>query len=272
MEWWEKKYNNILVKKENHIATVTVNRPPMNPINWGTVLELDEAFYGIKYDNDVRVSIITGTGDRAFSAGLDVKAWGARREGKLQPGDAETKPRPMIFPRHADESSAIYKTGKPSIAMVNGVAAGVGADWITNADLAIASENARATWAYIKRGLYPVEGATWLLPRIVGLKKAMELVVFGDIIDAQEMLRLGIVNKVVPQDQLYDVTMEWADRLANKTSPSALGITRHLVYTGLNQSYLDHLNSMESAGRAINRDHTAEAMRAWLEKRAPVFD
>lgn len=268
------EYKEILVKKENHIAIVTINRPPMNPIGVRCLLELDAAFRDIKYDNGIRVSIITGAGDRAFCAGADVKEWSASDFGK-RPEEIkaldEAMRRPMVFPRHAEESSAIFLTGKPSIAMVNGVAVGVGADWVATADLAIASERARIGWVYILRGLYPVEGGTWLLPRIVGLRKAMELLLTGDIIDAEEALGLGIFNKVVPHDQLMDATMKLANKIANKTSPSAVAVTRHLVYTGLGQSFRDHLDSMEAAGRAVSEEHRKEAMLAWVEKREPVF-
>lgn len=271
--WRKAKYEQASVEMVGeHIAIVYFDNPPVNAGGWPNVISLDEIYRGIREDDDIRCSIITGNdreykGKHYFCAGADIKEWSGADTGKAE---IEAPVRPMIFPRHAYECESCYNTGKPSIAMVNGVAVGYGADWSIVTDITIAADDASIGWVYIRRGLAPVEGGTWLLPRRIGTNRAAELLMTGKIIDAQEAYRLGIFNKVVPHDQLREATMEYAKWFA-EGPPLALGATRSLIYQGLQQGYREHLETVELVQGNIGADRK-EAMLAWVEKREPVFE
>ena len=256
-----------------HICIIYFDNPPVNAENWESVVALDNIWRGIREDDGIRCTIITGKdtpykGKHYFCAGADVKQWSGRD--KKMP-DIPTPPvRPQIFPRHAFECEASYLASKPFIAMVNGTAVGVGADWAIVADMTIASDDARIGWVYILRGIAPYEGATWLLPRRVPTNIAFELLTTGRIIEAEEAARLGIFNKVVPHEQLREATLEYARWYAEKGPPLAIGATRTLIYTGLNQDYHTHLQMVELAEGNIGPDRI-EAMAAWVEKREAKF-
>jgi len=272
--WRNKKYEQASIEMVgDHLVIVYFDNPPVNAGGWPNVISLDEIYAGIREDDDIRCSIITGK-DTAykdkhyFCAGADIKEWSGRDEGASK---YEEPVRPMQFPRHAFECEASYLASKPSIAMVNGAAVGYGADWVLVSDLAIAADDASIGWVYILRGIAPYEGGTWLLPKIVGLRKAMELLTTGRIIDAEEAYRLNIFNKVVPHDQLRDATLEYAQWYAEKGPPLALGVTRTLIYEGLNMSFHQHLQMVEMANSIVGPDRK-EAMAAWVERREPKFE
>lgn len=273
--WRKKKYGTVTLEMVgDHIVIVYFDNPPVNAGNIQMVRELDEIWLGIREDGDIRCSVVSGVdtpykGKHYFCAGADVKAWSGRDRGINEFADY-TIPRPMIFPRHAYECEACYNTGKPSIAMVNGTAVGFGADWAIQCDITLAAEDARIGWVYILRGIAPYEGGTWLLPRRIGVNRAMELLTTGEIIDAQEAFRLGIYNKVYPHDQLREATLEYAQWYAEKGPPLALGATRSLVYMGLQQGLREHLEAVEMANGNVWPDRE-EAMLAWVEKRDPKY-
>ncbi|MDD5038844.1 MAG: enoyl-CoA hydratase/isomerase family protein, partial [Dehalococcoidales bacterium] len=257
----------------DHIVIVSFDNPPVNAGVWANVYSLDDIYAGIREDDDIRCSIITGNdtpykGKHYFCGGADIKEWSGSDTGATQ----ESGPvRPMVFPRHAFECESSYLASKPSIAMVNGAAIGYGADWVLMSDLAIASDDATIGWVYILRGIAPYEGGTWMLPQIVGMRKAMELLTMGTIIDAEEGYRLNIFNKVVPHNQLRDTALEWAKWYAEKGPPLALGVTRTLIREGLNMSFHQHLQMVEMANSIVGPDRK-EAMAAWVEKREPKFE
>jgi enoyl-CoA hydratase/carnithine racemase len=258
----------------DHIIVVYFDNPPVNAANRDRItLSEPPIFEGIAKDDDIRCVIVTGKdteykGKHYFCAGADVKQWSARD------GQPATKQegyvRPMIFPRAYPECELLWNCGKPSIAMVNGAATGVGADWAICTDLSIASDDARIGWSYVQRGVVAMEGGTWLLPRRIGVNRAMELLITGKIIDAQEAYRVGIFNQVVPHDQLLDATMEYANWFV-KGPPTTIGITRAMVWQGLDMTFPEHLKSIELAAGCINADR-AEAMAAWVEKREATYE
>jgi len=272
--WRKKKYEQASIEMVgDHIVIVYFDNPPVNSRGWPNVISLDEIYAGIREDDGIRCSIITGKdtpykGKHYFCAGADVKEWSGT---DTATAETDQPKRPMVFPRHAFECESSYLAGKPSIAMVNGTAVGYGADWVLVSDLAIASDDATIGWVYILRGLAPVEGGTWMLPKIVGMRKAMELLTMGRIIDAEEAYRLNIFNKVVPHDQLRDATLEWAQWYAEKGPPLALGLTRTLIREGLNMTFHQHLQMVEMADSIVGPDRK-EAMAAWVERREPKFE
>lgn len=226
------------VEKKDMIATLTINNPSKlnalsgSPTTHGKAYNLywKGLFEDLKTDPDVRVVIITGAGEKAFSSGADVKAWGAR-EAEYRRTGKRPKPGSVITEGTTMPYLWLKALQKPSIAMVNGLAVGMGADLALACDMRIASDNAWFQWAYILRGMVPMDGACWMLPRIVGQARAMELLLTGDRVYADEAFRLGIVNKVVPQAKLKEVTYELAAKIA-RGPWAAVQLARFTIVAG----------------------------------------
>jgi len=276
--WRKGKYPAAAVEMVgDHIVIVYFDNPPVNAANRDRISDSEPAiFEGIAKDDDIRCVILTGRdaeykGKHYFCAGADVKGWSASdADTEEAPRIPENYVRPMVFPRAYPECELVWNCGKPSIAMVNGAATGVGADWAIVTDITVAADDARIGWSYVQRGVVAMEGGTWLLPRRVGVNRAMELLVTGNIIDAEEAYRIGVFNKVVPHDQLMEATMEYAQWFV-KGPPTTIGITRAMVWQGLDMTFPEHLKSIELAAGCINADR-AEAMKAWVEKRGARYD
>jgi enoyl-CoA hydratase/carnithine racemase len=271
------------VEKKDWIATLTINKPEiMNALGGSPTYTAKEGdIYGpydsywrtlmqdLKYDPEVRVVIITGTGDRAFSAGANVKLWGAR-EAEIRRTGKRPKQGTVITEGTTRPYIWLRELQKPSIAAVNGLAVGMGADLAIACDMRIASEKAWFQWAYILRGMVPMDGGCWLLTRLVGPAKAMELMLTGDRVYADEALRLGIVNQVVPHEQLMDATMELAQKIA-KGPWAAVQLARYTIYAGMTQSFTDNL-SLSMMAANLERETIAEGMIArGLEKKDADF-
>ena len=260
-------YEEILYDVSDSIATLTFNLPersnPMSAVLMDeTIAALDEA----NSSKDVRVVVITGAG-RNFSAGGDLRRLGGTRD------DAP----PTSFDRRAGLKRtqrmilAIRAVEKPVIAAVNGAAAGGGCDIALACDLRFASDRARFGEVFAKIGLFPGTGGTYLLPRTVGIAKALELIWSGDLIDAEEALRIGLVNRVVPHDDLMDETRAFATRLA-QGPPLALSLAKAAVYRGLDvdlASALDYAATAESI--TLSSEDHREGLRAFQERRQAEF-
>jgi 2-(1,2-epoxy-1,2-dihydrophenyl)acetyl-CoA isomerase len=251
----------ILYEKKNGVATITLNRPQaLNAFVPTMNQEVMEALRDGDRDSTVRCIVITGAG-RAFSAGQDLKGRTPEQKGSLGASLRE-KYNPMIL--------QIRRTEKIVLAAVNGVAAGAGCNLALACDLRIASEEARFIQAFVRVGLAPDSGGSFILPRLVGFSKAMELLLLGDPIDAQEARRIGLVAKVVPAAEFANATTEMAERLAR--APRGIGLIKRAV----NRAMLADLESQleyeaqlqEIAGRSADYD---EGVRAFIEKRPPVF-
>lgn len=254
-------YEAIFYEKEHGVATITLNRPQaMNAFTPQMNAELQAALKDADEDPSVRCLLITGSG-RAFCAGQDLKARTQEQRGSLGESLRE-KYNPMIL--------RIRRTEKIVIAAVNGVAAGAGCNLALACDLRVASEEARFIEAFVRVGLAPDCGGSLFLPHLVGLSKAMELLLLGEPVDAQEALRIGLVAKVVPATALLKTAREMAERLAR--GPRSIGLIKRAV----NRAFLAELESQldyeaylqEIAGRSADYD---EGVRAFLEKRPPVF-
>jgi 2-(1,2-epoxy-1,2-dihydrophenyl)acetyl-CoA isomerase len=155
--------------------------------------------------------------------------------------------------------------------MVNGTCAGAACDFVLSCDLSVAADDIVMLWSYILRGIAPVEGGTWLLPRRIGINRAFEILTTGRSVPAKEAFDLGILNKIVPHNQLRDAVIEYAEWYGEKGPPLAIGAARHLIYTGLQQNFRDHLDSIVFANGNVVPDRK-EAMAAWVEKREPKFE
>src|SRR5258708_27789826 len=206
-------YSDIIFEKQNSIATITINRP--QAMNAGTIRtwnEIAAAFHDAEHDDGVRVVVITGAG-RAFCAGDDVKEIFLNPEFR----DAQPSKRNEVEEWRTHQAVALdflVTYPKPTIASVNGAAVGYGCDIALMCDMRVCSDQARFGEVFIRRGLIPEAGGLLVLPRLVGLARAYELILTGDIIDASEAERIGMVNKVVPHAQLAEATAAFAKKIA----------------------------------------------------------
>jgi len=254
--------DGVRVEVADAVATITLDRPEsLNALTIPMKVALREALGSIAGDRSVRAVVLTGSG-RAFCAGQDL----GEREAPDAPSlDVELRERynPII--------RAIRSMGQPVIAAVNGVAAGAGASIAFACDLRIASTEARFVLAFGRIGLVPDSGATWLLPRLVGAARAAEIALLGDAIGADDALRFGLVNRVVPADALATESRAMAERLA-AGAPLATALTKHALDRswgiGLDEA-LDGEAKLQGIAGAT-RDH-AEGLAAFREKRPPRF-
>jgi len=262
-------FQTIIFKKEGHVATIILNRPErLNALNDQMFIELIAALEDLEQNEKIRVLVLTGSG-RAFSAGAD-----------LTPDDSgekviqETNPeaiRQGLSSKPQKVIRALQRLPKPVIAMINGDAVAGGFDLALACDLRIASENARFAVSFTKIGILPGTGGLWLLPRIVGLTKAAELIFTGDFISAGEAKEMGILNKVVPLQDLEKETRILAEKIASNP-PIALRLDKILLYKAIEVD-LDTALDMVAVSEPIcfaSRDHK-EAVSAFFQKRTPVF-
>lgn len=258
-----KEFKEILFESYNHIAKITINRPRYrNAFTPLTTLELSQAFAYCRESSDIRVVILTGAGDKAFCAGGDMHVKG--RGGYI---DEQGMPRLSVL----DVQMQIRRLPKPVIAMVNGYAIGGGHVLHVVCDLTIASENAIFGQTGPKVGSFDAGFGSSYLARIVGQKKAREIWFLCRQYDAHEAERMGLVNKVVPLEQLEDTCVEWAETMMER-SPLAL----RMIKAGLNAELDGQAGIQELAGDATmlyyTMDEAQEGGKAFLEKRKPDFD
>lgn len=254
-------YEAIIYEKQNGVATITLNRPQaLNAFTPQMNTELQEALKDADQDKNIRCFLITGAG-RAFCAGQDLKGRMRGQRGSLGASLRE-KYNPII--------ARFRRTEKIVLAAVNGVAAGAGCNLALACDLRVASQEANFIQAFVRVGLAPDSGGSFILPRLVGFSKAMELLLLGEPVDAQEALRIGLVAKVVPAAELSKTALELAEKLAR--GPRSIGLIKRAVnramLTGLEDQLEYEASLQEIAGRSTDYD---EGVRAFLEKRPPVF-
>lgn len=257
------EFNNIIYEKKEAIAKITVNRPKsLNALNKEMVLELGRAFDDARTDDKIKVVIITGTGDKAFIAGADIYAMK-----DYSSSDA------LLFVRLIKEKvlDAIRSMEKPVIAAVNGYALGGGCEVAMACDLILAVETAKFGQPEISLGLVPGLGGMTYLSRLIGIKKAKELVFTGDFIDAKEAERLGLINRVVPPGKLDDAVNEITSKILDKSS-IAIRVAKEAINYGVEMSQ-DAALAYENLCFAylFSTEDAREGIRAFLEKRKPVF-
>ncbi|MDY7019030.1 MAG: enoyl-CoA hydratase-related protein [Chloroflexota bacterium] len=262
-------YQWIVLEKEESIATIILNRPDrMNSLIPPMRVEIRHAIEDIAADDTIRVLILTGT-ERAFCAGADVTTVAEQTElAEDEPG-RERLLQPIATGRIV---FALQKLNKPTIAAINGVAAGSGTALALACDIIVASDQARFRIAFTRMGLSPGDGVSYFLPRAVGLHKALELVYTNEIVEAVEMERIGLVNKVVPHTELMKVAKEMAVKIA-QMPPLTLALAKQVVYQS--DAAADFESQMTSEMFRIKvlqetEDHK-EAARSFIEKRQPVY-
>jgi 2-(1,2-epoxy-1,2-dihydrophenyl)acetyl-CoA isomerase len=255
----------VLFNKEDGIGTITLNRPDsLNALGGAMRQEILAALETAVTDEGVKVIVITGAG-KAFCAGGDVKEFVSgtpRAEATLAIDERPTRDKVVLL---------IQSTGKPVIASVNGVAAGGGCNLALACDMRIASDRARFGETFVRRGIHPDWGGIWFLPRLVGYAKAVELIFSGEVIDAQEALRIGLVNKVVPHEELSKATKEFALKFM-KSAPIPVAVAKKALqnYTRIDLTQaLDHERLAHSL--CWNTEDRQEGMKSFVEKRDPVF-
>ncbi len=252
-------------RADGGIVTITMNRPEKkNAIDATMWDELLSTFREIgKNDGADRVVVLTGAGG-AFCSGADLSRGLSVTE----------RPRNQLFNmRHvADVCLALHRLPQPTIAKVGGVAAGAGANLAFGCDLIVASDEARFTEIFARRGLTIDAGGSWLLPRLIGLHRAKELAFFADIISAKEAETFGLVNRVVPAGELDAFVDDWATKLA-AGPPIALAQTKGLLNDSF-QVTLEQALENEAKAQTVNGStaDTAEALAAFLDKRPPRFE
>jgi enoyl-CoA hydratase/carnithine racemase len=253
---------DIEVTRADAIATVTINRPHRkNAVTGDMWAQLAETFRSLSADADIRCVVVTGAGGE-FCSGADLAA----REGSGRPVHQLVAMRAV-----GDAALALHRMPQPTIAKVRGVAVGAGCNMALGCDLVVASENARFSEIFAKRGLSVDFGGTWLLPRRVGLHRAKELALFGDIISAADASEMGLVNRVLPDSELDAFVDGWARRLA-AGPPIALALTKRMLNNAMNVTMEEALDD-EGAAQTVNfgTKDTIEAMSAFTEKREPKF-
>ena len=254
-------YETLLVERRGRVAVITINRPQkMNALNIQTRAEGAAALDELRDDAEVRVVVITGAGDKAFVAGADI----AEFEGRTAVTQRDVMTGRSLF-------TAVDVFPKPVIAMINGYCLGGGCELALSCDLRIASENAKLGQPEINLGIIPGGGGTQRLTRLVGEGKAMELILTGDVIDAQTAYNIGLVNMVVPAADLEAKTMEFANRIAEK-SPVALRMAKEAVKTAARSNLDEGLRrEIDLFALTFSSADKDEGVRAFLEKRKPDF-
>jgi enoyl-CoA hydratase len=255
------QYRNLLVGIKDTIATVTFNRPEkLNAMNTETVTELGEAIVALAENTQVRVIILTGSG-KAFVAGADIAEMSTKTPSQAR-AYSELGHRVM---------HTIQTLKKPVIAAVNGYALGGGAEVVLSCDICIASEHATFGLPETILGIIPGWGATQRAARLIGTARTKELIFTGQLIDAGKACEIGLINQVVPHEQLMDVVMKLAQKIGGQ-SPLALSIAKKIIHEGLDKSLVEGCRmETEAFSNLFDSQDQKEGMKAFLEKRKPQF-
>jgi enoyl-CoA hydratase len=255
-------YENLLVERDGAVLTVTINRPDkLNALNTRTITELGQAMDAAQVDSEVRAIVLTGAGEKSFVAGADINELAVQS--------------PVNGREHARSGQAVFdrieRLGKPVIAAVNGFALGGGCELAMACTMRFAADNAKFGQPEINLGLIPGYAGSQRLPRLVGRGRALELLLTGAQITAEEALRIGLVNKVFPAAQLLPETRAFAQQIASK-APIAVRYILDAVAGGLEMSFAD-AQTYEATlfGLIATTDDMREGTRAFLEKRKPAF-
>ncbi|WP_406738303.1 enoyl-CoA hydratase-related protein [Streptomyces sp. NBC_00853] len=258
--------DEVLHRIESNVSWITLNRPEaMNAVTWDQRERVIALLGEASADPAVRAVVVTATG-KGFCAGADLRG-GPAAGGERVAGDVAR----MIRLGAQRLITAVLDCEKPVLAAVNGTAAGIGAHLALACDLVIAAEPARFIEVFVRRGLVPDGGGAYLLPRLVGPQKAKELMFFGDAVPAVEAERLGLVNRVVPAEELEATAREWAERLAQGPT-RALAMTKQLVNASLDGDRAAAL-AAEATAQEINMT-TADAnegVASFVERRTPKY-
>ncbi|GAB3555938.1 enoyl-CoA hydratase [Arthrobacter tumbae] len=247
---------------QRDVALVTIEDPPLNLLSRVTKEKLRETFIALKERSDIRAVVLRGAGTRAFSAGADIREFPQR----IADGNAE-----QIAQEGHQLVSAIANCGKPTIALVEGVAYGAGLEVTLATDLRFATERASFALPEVTRGVFPGNGGTQLLPRIIGPARALELMLTGKPIDAVEAHRIGLVNRLIASGDPLAEALSFAEHLASLPT-TAISRIRRLINAAVEQPLAEGLK-LEAAlfGEVFRTDAVKEGIKAFQEKRPPNF-
>ena len=253
--------NEVLYEKKGHVVIITLNRPEaMNAFNPPQIKAFSQAGIKFKDDPDAWVAIVTGSGNKAFSAGFDLKTMDASGDRLPSPGTGA----PPLIQRGLD-------VFKPIIAAINGVAMGGGLEVILACDLRIAAEHVKLSVPEVKWNLIPGWGGTQRLPRQIGRAKAAEMLLMGISIDAQEAYRIGLINKIVPADKLMEESMAWAQKIA-ENGPLSVRAAKQCIIQGTNMTLAEGMQlELDLVDKLLDTEDSKEGPRAFAEKRKPNF-
>jgi cyclohexa-1,5-dienecarbonyl-CoA hydratase len=251
-------FRNIIYDKDDGVAKITVNRPPLNVLNVETLREISRALEDVGKDDGIKVLVITGAGEKAFSAGVEI-------EDHLPDKIEETlESFHRVF-------HLLAEIDKPTVAVVRGVAFGGGCELASACDMILASEDAQFGQQEVKVGAIPTV-ATVLLPRIIGRKKALEIIFTGDTLTAAEAKEIGLINEVFTVAELEEAVNMLIEKFKKKSSV-VLKLIRMAVYQGLNKDFREALDGVTDIylNRLIRTEDAVEGLRAFLEKRKPIW-
>ena len=255
-------YENIYIEEENSIGAITIDRPKkLNALNKATILELHEAFKELNADAAIKVIIITGTGNKAFVAGADISEFAdfSAEEGEK----LAAKGQELLF-------NLIENLETPVIAAINGFALGGGLELAMACHFRVASDTAKMGLPEVSLGVIPGYGGTQRLPQLVGKGKAMELIMTAGMLDGQKALACGLVNYVVPQEELVPLCRKLAGKISNN-SPMAIKQAIKAVNAGYSYNTDGYAIEINAFGTCFETDDFKEGTTAFLEKRKANF-
>ncbi|MHA2007596.1 MAG: enoyl-CoA hydratase-related protein [Promethearchaeota archaeon] len=261
------EYEQIIFETSGEIATITLNRPErLNAWTWQMGQEIWDALYKVENDPNLRVTIMTGAG-RGFCAGADLSGGGSTFDSSKRTSEEQQQ--------RAQRGTAIsryFSLKKPVIVAINGPTVGVGVTFILPFDIRIASESARIGIVFNRRGVIPEIACPWILPRIVGLSRAAELMYTGRILNAQESLEFGLVSRVVPDDKLMDTAREIADEIL-LSAPVSVALTKAMLYQFLSEIDADKAETINHRyfGWTGLQPDAREGVLSFLQKRRPKW-
>jgi len=256
-------YETILLERRGRVALVTLNRPERrNAYTARLGAELHDAFAALEEDDEVRAIVVTGAG-RDFCVGADLERGGDTfsRSGNF---DDERPARPALRP---------WEMATPIIAAINGSAVGVGLTLPMQWDIRIAAADARLGFVFNRRGVIPEANSTWIVPRLVGVARAMDVLLTGRLFTGEEAAAMGLVSRAVERERVLPVALEIAEDIAANTAPVSVALTKRLVYESLAEP--DRAAAQAREGRAFwwtgRQADAAEGIRAFLDKRPPAW-
>ena len=256
------EFKNILIEEEGSIGKITINRPKkLNALNRKTIAELHRSFAQFEEDREIRVIVLTGMGEKSFVAGADISEFASFSV--AQGEQLASEGQDLLF-------NFVEQLSTPVIAAVNGFALGGGLELAMSCHFRIASENARMGLPEVSLGVIPGYGGTQRLPQLVGKGKAMEMIMTGGMIDAEEALSTGLVNHVVPLEELMDNCMKIAYKIS-KNSPVAISYAIKAINAGFKNNAIGYATEIESFGACFGTDDFKEGTSAFLEKRKANF-
>ena len=261
----------VLYAVEDGIATVTLNRPErMNTISRPMLAQLSTLLLRADADPEVRAVILTATG-KAFCAGLDLQGATSATPSEAQIGSGGARAvQSVALPKNAPPN-VLFGMEKPTICAINGGAAGYGMDTALGCDIRIMSESSKLAPAFVKRGIVPESGGTWILPRLLGWSKAAEIIFTGRTLLARECLELGLASEVVSDAELMPAARALATEIASN-APLAVQSAKRLMRMGLEQTFGDHVDHVYLQFLTLMRTEDArEGMVSFLQKRPPRF-